>query len=85
MANSYDIIDHSFDVTPSPGRTRTGTSPSPTAPCVCIRSPTTCRAFPPQCAPISRRSVSMSEFTLPPNSKVGEGKHWAPTQPAEHV
>jgi len=27
----------------------------------------------------------MSEFTLPANSKVGEGKHWALSQPAEHV
>jgi succinate dehydrogenase / fumarate reductase iron-sulfur subunit len=27
----------------------------------------------------------MSEFTLPANSKVGEGKHWALPQPAEHV
>ena len=27
----------------------------------------------------------MSEFTLPVNSKVGEGKHWALPQPAEHV
>jgi succinate dehydrogenase / fumarate reductase iron-sulfur subunit len=27
----------------------------------------------------------MSEFTLPPNSKVGEGKHWALTRPADHV
>src|SRR5260221_8827684 len=27
----------------------------------------------------------MSEFTLPPNSKVGEGKHWALPQPAKHV
>src|SRR4051794_25662991 len=27
----------------------------------------------------------MSEFTLPANSKVGEGKHWALLQPAEHV
>ena len=27
----------------------------------------------------------MSEFTLPPNSKVGEGKHWALPRPAEHV
>src|SRR6202162_4237479 len=27
----------------------------------------------------------MSEFTLPPNSKVGEGKHWELAQPAEHV
>jgi hypothetical protein len=28
---------------------------------------------------------SMSEFTLPANSKVGEGKHWALSKPAEHV
>src|SRR5271169_5986366 len=28
---------------------------------------------------------SMSEFTLPANSKVGEGKHWALPQPAGHV
>src|ERR1700724_3148010 len=27
----------------------------------------------------------MSEFTLPVNSKVGEGKHWALPRPAEHV
>ena len=27
----------------------------------------------------------MSEFTLPPNSKVGEGKHWALPNPAQHV
>src|SRR4029077_17946829 len=27
----------------------------------------------------------MSEFTLPVNSKGGEGKHWALPQPAEHV
>jgi succinate dehydrogenase / fumarate reductase iron-sulfur subunit len=27
----------------------------------------------------------MSEFTLPANSKVGEGKHWALRQPAERV
>ena len=27
----------------------------------------------------------MSEFTLPANSKVGEGKHWALPRPAEHV
>ena len=27
----------------------------------------------------------MSEFSLPANSKVGEGKHWALSQPAEHV
>src|SRR6476469_3825464 len=27
----------------------------------------------------------MSEFTLPANSKVGEGKHWPLAQPAEHV
>ncbi|HJZ14196.1 MAG TPA: succinate dehydrogenase iron-sulfur subunit [Stellaceae bacterium] len=27
----------------------------------------------------------MSEFTLPANSKVGEGKHWALAQPAKHV
>ena len=27
----------------------------------------------------------MSEFTLPANSKVGEGKHWELGQPAEHV
>ena len=27
----------------------------------------------------------MSEFTLPPNSKVGKGKHWALAQPAERV
>src|ERR1700745_2993758 len=27
----------------------------------------------------------MSEFTLPANSKVGEGKHWALPQPAAHV
>ena len=27
----------------------------------------------------------MSEFTLPPNSRVGEGKHWALAQPATHV
>ena len=27
----------------------------------------------------------MSEFTLPANSKVGEGKHWALPQPAKHV
>jgi succinate dehydrogenase / fumarate reductase iron-sulfur subunit len=27
----------------------------------------------------------MSEFGLPPNSKVGEGKHWALPQPAEHA
>ena len=27
----------------------------------------------------------MSEFTLPANSKVGEGKHWALPKPAEHV
>ena len=27
----------------------------------------------------------MSEFTLPANSKVGEGKHWALAQPAERV
>src|SRR3984893_11000679 len=28
---------------------------------------------------------SMSEFTLPANSKVGEGKHWALPRPAQHV
>jgi succinate dehydrogenase / fumarate reductase, iron-sulfur subunit len=27
----------------------------------------------------------MSEFTLPANSKVGEGKHWALPKPAKHV
>jgi succinate dehydrogenase / fumarate reductase, iron-sulfur subunit len=27
----------------------------------------------------------MSEFALPANSKVGEGKHWALPQPARHV
>jgi succinate dehydrogenase / fumarate reductase, iron-sulfur subunit len=27
----------------------------------------------------------MSEFTLPTNSKVGEGKHWPLPQKAEHV
>ena len=27
----------------------------------------------------------MSEFSLPPNSRVGEGKHWALPQPAEHI
>src|SRR5467141_2794125 len=27
----------------------------------------------------------MSEFSLPANSKVGEGKHWALARPAEHV
>src|SRR5712672_4734240 len=27
----------------------------------------------------------MSEFTLPPNSKVGEGKRWALQRPATHV
>jgi hypothetical protein len=27
----------------------------------------------------------MSEFTLPANSKVGEGKHWALPRPAQHV
>ena len=27
----------------------------------------------------------MSEFSLPPNSKVGEGKHWALPRPAERV
>ncbi|MEA2807795.1 MAG: succinate dehydrogenase / fumarate reductase, iron-sulfur subunit, partial [Rhodospirillaceae bacterium] len=27
----------------------------------------------------------MSEFTLPKNSQVGEGKHWALPQPGEHV
>src|ERR1700739_1237556 len=27
----------------------------------------------------------MSEFSLPANSKVGEGKHWALAQPTEHV
>ena len=27
----------------------------------------------------------MSEFTLPPNSKVGEGKHWALGQSAQRV
>ena len=27
----------------------------------------------------------MSEFTLPANSKVGEGKHWALPRPAERV
>src|SRR4051794_5889960 len=27
----------------------------------------------------------MSEFTLPANSKVDEGKHWALPKPAEHV
>jgi succinate dehydrogenase / fumarate reductase, iron-sulfur subunit len=27
----------------------------------------------------------MSEFTLPSNSKIGEGKHWALPQPADHV
>ena len=27
----------------------------------------------------------MSEFTLPPNSKVGEGKHWALAPPANLV
>src|SRR6201989_2947833 len=27
----------------------------------------------------------MSEVTLPPNSKIGEGRHWALTQPAKHV
>ena len=27
----------------------------------------------------------MSEFSLPANSKVGEGKRWALPQPAEHV
>jgi succinate dehydrogenase/fumarate reductase-like Fe-S protein len=27
----------------------------------------------------------MSEFTLPPNSNVGEGKHWALKERAEHV
>ncbi len=27
----------------------------------------------------------MSEFTLPANSRVGEGKHWALAQPAKHV
>ena len=27
----------------------------------------------------------MSEFTLPANSKVGEGKHWELPKPAEHV
>src|SRR6202047_4434074 len=28
---------------------------------------------------------SMSEFTLPANSKVSEGKHWALPRPAQHV
>src|SRR5580704_12156074 len=28
---------------------------------------------------------AMSEFTLPANSKVGEGKHWALPRPAQHV
>ena len=27
----------------------------------------------------------MSEFTLPANSKVGKGKDWALSKPAEHV
>src|ERR1700682_717388 len=27
----------------------------------------------------------MSEFTLPPNSKVGEGRYWKLAQPAPHV
>jgi succinate dehydrogenase iron-sulfur subunit len=27
----------------------------------------------------------MSEFSLPANSKIGEGKRWAPPKPAEHV
>src|SRR6202165_6215646 len=27
----------------------------------------------------------MSEFTLPSNSKVGEGRHWKLAQPAQHV
>ena len=27
----------------------------------------------------------MSEFTLPANSKVGQGKHWKSTKPAKHV
>ena len=27
----------------------------------------------------------MSEFTLPANSKVGEGRHWKLAQPAQHV
>ena len=27
----------------------------------------------------------MSEFTLPANSKVGDGKHWALPEPAAHV
>src|SRR5258708_33391734 len=27
----------------------------------------------------------MSEFSLPANSKVGEGKHWALPRPAQHV
>jgi uncharacterized membrane protein YoaK (UPF0700 family) len=37
--------------------------------------------------PRSRRTgiFSMSEFTLPANSKVGEGKHWALAAPAERV
>ena len=27
----------------------------------------------------------MSEFTLPPDSKIGEGKYWALPRPADHV
>jgi succinate dehydrogenase / fumarate reductase iron-sulfur subunit len=27
----------------------------------------------------------MSEFSLPANSKVGEGQHWALPKPAEHM
>src|SRR6202451_3170195 len=53
---------------------------------ICKRSPTTCRASLPQNAPTRKQGVrSMSEFTLPANSKVGEGRHWKLAQPAQHV
>ena len=74
----------------SPGRTKTGTSPSPTARYVSIRSPTRSRASRRPSAPTSSRRTRhrkaqqrrdrMSEFTLPANSKVGQGKHWPAPQ-----
>src|ERR1700682_3704882 len=60
-------------------------SPSPRARCISKRSPTTSRASPPQNAPTRKGARPMSEFTLPPNSKVGEGRNWPLKKPAEHI
>src|ERR1700694_753241 len=60
-------------------------SPSPRARCIFKRSPTTSRASPPQNAPTRKGARPMSEFTLPPNSKVGEGRNWPLKKPAEHI